>query len=424
MTAMRILVTGTNRPCHERLRRDGHDLVLFLPRGSAKPADLGAYEQLVLLDDEADAGTWVDIAEACHKGQPFDAVTAYHEQAYPLAVAIADRLGITSLIDLALLDRLRDKAVMRDVLAGHGVPSCRYARARGEAEVRVAVERIGVPCIVKPRDGEGSHGVTKIDTPADIGPALARIGRPALERGVLVEEFLAGEEVSVEAISGAHRHHILAVTKKYKDDQTFIEQGHLVPAPLDDAVRADIERYVDGALTALGVHDCPSHTEVMLTQQGPRIIETHSRVGGDRIVELVHLATGADLYDLVARQSIGQDIAPLLAAYGDGDRHRSAAVWYAAPSGPPTHRLYQVGGVEQARALPGVDRVEILRAEGSRAGEVRESADRSALAIAVADAPGEALARAREAVRMLRFRYVWAAGDAPGSDRLSPVAGG
>lgn len=402
---MRILVTGTNRPCHERLRRAGHDLVLFLPRGKAKPDDLNEYELLVLLDDDADEGQWADIAEACHKRRPFDSVVAYHEESYPLAVAIAGRLGIGSRIDLALLDRLRNKAVMRDVLAERGVPSCRYERARGEDEVREAVERIGMPCIIKPQDGGGSRGVAKIVSPADIEPALSWVGSPTLERGVLVEEFMAGEEFSVEAVSDAHRHYVLAVTKKYKDDRTFVEHGHVVPAPLDDASRSEIEKYVGTALTALGVHDCPSHTEVMLTDRGPRIIETHSRVGGDRIVELVHLATGVDLYDLVARQSLGQDIAPLLAARED--RRRSAAVWYAAPSGPPTHRLIEVGDVDRARALPSVERVEILRVAGSRASEVCASADRSALAIAEADSPHEALHRAQEAVRTLQFRYVW-----------------
>lgn len=404
---MLVLVAGTNRACHDRLRGHGHDLVLFMPRSKAKPEDLtGPYRHVVVLDDDAPLDLWVDAARACHRAEPFGAVAAYNESTYRIVRAIATGLDIPCSVDVALFDRVLNKARTRDILAQHTIPSCRYALVHGRDAVGKWVDDIGVPCVVKPVDGEGSLGVARVGGVGDVEAALHWVGDDHVERGVLVEEFLVGEELSVEAISTRDRHHVVAVTKKFIDERTFVEKGHLVPAPLAPAVRGAIEEYVTRVLDALGFHDCPSHTELMLTADGPRLIEAHNRIGGDRIMDLVWHSTGVDMYDLVARQSLGEDVGPLLPE--PVVHRRSAAVWYADPSADPGQKLAEVAGVDRVRELPHVATVDVLKEPGSRPGPVRTSFDRSALVIAVADSGADAVRRARDAAGQLRFTYVWA----------------
>jgi biotin carboxylase len=402
-------VVGTNRMCHDRLFELGHELVLFVPKGRARPGDaVGRYEHVVILDDDAPIATWVDIAGVLHRAAPFDAVAAFNEHTYPIVAAVSERFDIQTVVDIELFGRVLDKATMRQILEKHEVPGCRHELARGRTAVVAAIDRVGLPCIVKPAAGEASVGVSRVDTPADIDTALLRVGADALERGVLVEEFLVGEEFSVEGISVGTTHHLVAITKKFKDDTTFVERGHLVPAPLDAPTRESIIAYVRRALDALSFHDCPSHTEIILTAQGPRIVETHNRIGGDSIMDLVQLATGVDLNDLVARQGIGTDVTPLLP---DPVPHRrNAVIWYADPAGPPTNTLVEVRNVDQVRDRPTVMRVDLLRQPGSPQTEVRQSGDRSALVITVGDTPDQALLDARDAVRTLEFVYVWRPG--------------
>ncbi|QUI29585.1 ATP-grasp domain-containing protein [Streptomyces alfalfae] len=403
---MRILVSGTNRMCHDRLRAQGHELVLFVPRGRAQREDaVGLYTHVVILDDSAGADLWADVAESLHRRTPFAAVAAYNEHTYPIVRAISERLDIPTTVDLDLFEKVLDKARMRAVLDEHELPSCRYGFARGRQAVLEAIEEIGLPCIVKPVDTEASVGVSHIDTAEDIEAALRRVGRHHIDRGVVVEEFLDGEEYSVEGISIGRDHRIVAVTRKFTDPDTFVSRGHVVPAPLAPEEHEAVTAYVTRVLDAFGFHDCPSHTEVMLTSRGPRIIEMHNRVAGDAIMDLVRLATEVDLYDLIARQSIGEDVGALLP-----DRIvpvRSAAVWYAAPSGPPTHTLAEVQGVEKVRELPYVDTVTLLREPGSPQPTVTQNFDRSGCVITVGDSPQQALTRAREATGMLSFVYTW-----------------
>lgn len=403
---MRVLIAGTNRACHKRLRAAGHELVLLIPRSKLSAEDTSdRYQHVVVLDDAAERRLWVDIAIALHREQPFGAVAAFNEGTFEIVHAISEALQIHCVIDVALYERVRDKSTTRAILTGAGVPNCRYARAAGRSDIKRAITVVGLPCIVKPVDAEGSVGVMRIAEVADIDAALDLLGDDQLDRGMLVEEFLVGEELSVEALSVGQRHQIVAITKKFTNEQNFIERGHLVPAPVSAADHAAIIDYVVQVLDALGFHDCPSHTEIMLTADGPRLIETHNRIGGDRIMDLIDHSSDVDMYDLVARQSIGEPVDGLLP--GTVTAKQSAAVWYADPVAARELKLAEVTGLEQARCLPGVLCVDLLKEPGSRQGSARGSSERSALAIAVGETAQQAVTNAWTAASALTFGYVW-----------------
>lgn len=114
---------------------------------------------------------------------------------------------------------------------------------------------------------------------------------------MLAEEFLSGHEVSVEGFSQDGVHSVVAVTDKLLGEggSGFIEAGHSVPARVDEAIRQGIVDLTGRLLDAVGLVEGPSHTEIMITDAGLRIIESHNRAGGDNIPELVRLAYGVDL---------------------------------------------------------------------------------------------------------------------------------
>lgn len=404
---MRVLLVGGNRDGHRAFLRRGHDLVFLQRLSWFRPVDLtGGYQHLLAVADDASPDLWIELAAAVHRTTPFDMVVSVHDDGFAVAAELSRRLGLPCHADAELYRLVSDKSRTRDVLTAAGIESCRHRVVKELAELAEAADEIGYPCVVKPVDSAGSIGVARIDGPADVPAAGLRTGRTG---ELMVEEFLTGAEFSVEAISAGRQHHIVAITGKYKKSGTFVEQGHLVPADLPDDDRRSIEQYVIRVLDALGFHDCPSHTEVILTDAGPRLVETHNRFGGDQIVDLVSLSTGIDLYDLVARQSVGEDITPLLAQLGaeafPADRH--AAVWFADPDVPVDLHLTEIAGLDAARAVPGVVEVQTTMNPGPGHGEVRNSLHRSAWAVAVADTADAALAAARQAVDTLRLSYVW-----------------
>jgi biotin carboxylase len=112
---------------------------------------------------------------------------------------------------------------------------------------------------------------------------------------VLVEEYLSGPEFSVETISVRGTHHVIGVTRKLLGaPPLFVEAGHVHPEPASPDTDA-IARLVVDTLNVSGYQTGPAHTEVKLTPDGPRIVESQARLGGDKIPQLVGLSSGFDL---------------------------------------------------------------------------------------------------------------------------------
>jgi len=109
---------------------------------------------------------------------------------------------------------------------------------------------------------------------------------------------MIGPEYSVESVSRAGKHHTYAITQKFTSAPPyFVETGHLVPAALTPEVRESIEAEVHAALTKFEMVTGSSHAEVILTADGPTIVEIAGRLGGDLIPRLVWESLGVNLYD-------------------------------------------------------------------------------------------------------------------------------
>ncbi|MCR4923925.1 MAG: ATP-grasp domain-containing protein [Lachnospiraceae bacterium] len=166
------------------------------------------------------------------------------------------------------------------------------------------------PLIVKPLDRSGSRGITKVYNDKDLIPAIANAKKHGFIKAALVEEFLTGEEYSVEFISWKGHHHFLALTKKYTTGSPhFIEKAHLEPATIDPNTLNTIKKVITHALTGLGIQNGASHSEIKITDSGKiGIVEIGGRMGGDFIgSDLVELSTGFDFVNAVIDVALGQE---------------------------------------------------------------------------------------------------------------------
>lgn len=164
------------------------------------------------------------------------------------------------------------------------------------------------PVIVKPLDRSGSRGITKLMNESGLEEAIERAKSQGFEKYALVEEFVTGDEYSVEYISWHGEHHFLTVTKKYTTGAPgFIETAHLEPAGLDKVTEKKVKDVVRHALTSLGIQYGASHSEVKISDEGEiKIIEIGGRMGGDCIgSSLVELSTGFDFVNAVIDIALG-----------------------------------------------------------------------------------------------------------------------
>lgn len=244
---------------------------------------------------------------------------------------------------------LMDKAVLRarsNTL--HPARPVSFAHCGRAATLPFVTTLIGYPCVIKPRAGADGEGVRLVRDEAE-ARAAAR-AYPAVT-DLLVEEYLEGPELTVEALSRAGRHRVLGWSRRLTGPR-LTATGHDVPVALDPATAQAVRALVRGVLDLAGHHDGPSHTEVILTAHGPRLVEAHARPGGEELRRLLRAAHGTDVLGLAFAAGLG------LPAPARSPRAAYAGLRYV--DFPPGRRVDGFRpGLAAARAVPGVVRVQL-----------------------------------------------------------------
>jgi biotin carboxylase len=383
--------------------------------------------RIVVLPAGASIEEWVAFARLVHQLQPVTRIGTFSDQGQVAAAAAGRALDIaTHSVETVRL--VHDKYAMRQRLAEAGVESTASAVVRDAAELAGFAAAHGYPCVVKPGSGMASAGVSVISGPDGIQAAFDRARGISHDRGlapalatapalaippaadgadsatdnpiqVIAETFLSGVQYSVECFSEQGEHQLVTITRKYSDPVSLVELGHVMPAPLEPAEQEAIGAHVSRALDALGVEFGPTHTEIVLTESGPRIIETHLRFGGDHIWDLVTDATGVDLVKNQWRQMIGEKVLPgIRETLRDPDRTPSCqAIWFASTQASGV--LVEITGVEGPH--PDGVTVKYPLPPGTELHGLQSSFSRLAQARASADTPAEAVALARQAIEGL-----------------------
>ncbi|GAA2276212.1 hypothetical protein GCM10009853_032940 [Glycomyces scopariae] len=346
--------------------------------------------EVVAAADHVVVGDYADLDRTCailgaFSGDPGGLrVLSYTEPGLLPVAEINARLGLED-NSTDTVKATVDKTLMRRLLDGDPRFAVVHGTVRDWDDIDAFQACHGDAVIVKPIAGGGSIGVVRLrrrHTPAD---------RPDLPPfPLLAERFLDGPEFSVEGIAVHGKHTVVGVTEKFLHPDGPVEMGHRFPAVLGDAERAAITDCVNDLLALVGVEHGLTHTEVILTADGPRIIETHTRHGGDHITDLVQISTGHDLLDAAVRARTGLPVAA-----DAPPPARTAVIRYLDPA-PGTVR--RISGVETARYLPGVQEVRVDLALGSRVRPVTSSLDRVGYVVAAAEDPEAADRCAREAL--------------------------
>ncbi|MFE1877754.1 ATP-grasp domain-containing protein [Streptomyces sp. NPDC059496] len=380
MTGPRVLILGGKAGIIRKAAALGLEVV-NVQKPSAFDPEVVPHCDQVLLVDYQDVPLVTALVRSLHEVRPVVRVFTQTEAAQVVAGHLTDVLGLPG-NGAGTTGLLHDKAALRALLNDRGLGPVAAEAGTTEQALRAFVVRHGA-AVIKPTMGSGSLGVRKIHSVSEVAAAWAWRESFGIEDFV-VEELLVGEEVSVETFSAEGEHVVVAITGK-QTDGGVVEVGHVVPAGLGPRESAECEALVVAVLDAVGLADGPAHTEMILTADGPRVVESHSRRGGDRINDLVRLVHGVDLEEATYR--LAGPLAPLPDALaGDG----AAAIRFLV--GRPG-LVTAVSGVEEAESAEGVVQVDVHVEPGDTVHELRWSEDRC----------GYVMARAQDAATAVRL---------------------
>jgi biotin carboxylase len=355
-----LLVVGSGERWYREYLMSGaaarHDLWLLADEAAdwQLPYVVGA-ELLDVTDLRALTSSAGRLAER----RPIAGVLCWDEALILPAARLADRLGLRGPGEAAI-QRCRDKAATRNCLALAGIPQPASVAVSCLSQAHAEAARIGYPVVLKPRALGASQGVVRADTPGQLEAAYADAaaafhpGVPRYRDGVLVEEYLDGPELSVDAALHGGRVTLLTVAHKATGLAPYFEEvGHLVDGADPLLHDPDLHELLRAIHAALGVDHAMTHTELRLTAAGPRVIEVNGRLGGDLIPYLGWLARGIDHGRVATEVALGE---PLSAA---PQWCRAAAIRFAYPD-----KDCRVRRVHLPRASEGVVRADALAEPG------------------------------------------------------------
>lgn len=296
---------------------------------------------------------------------------------------------------LETVELLKNKIKMRNHLNNVGFSQINYLYGDSSKEVKLFSETHGFPFILKPVEGTASEGILKVVSQKDILHLDQWIEKHSINK-FLLEEYIDGAEYSVEAFSVDGVHTVVAITEK-NVNENFVELGHVTPSLLDEETKQEVNEFIVKFLNVIDLKFGPSHTEIKIGSKGIKIIESHNRIGGDGISQLVRMSTGIDLVEWCFNVFNEED----LVRYDDF--HEAAAVKFLNLEPGIVEDVYY--DEEILKVNPLIYHYDITVKPNDVIGEIRSSRDRKGFVMALGENPMDALQRAQSTVDTVIVKY-------------------
>lgn len=325
--------------------------------------------------------------------------TSGSELALTTTVKVADELGLPFYADTPTVRRAQAKDEMRAAYAAAGLPLPRFAAIADIAAGQAFAAEVGFPLVVKPANGWGQRGVSRIDRAEDVAARVTEaIDQSFGGGGAVMEEFLVGPELSVNGWIEDGELVAYAVTDREVfpgDEPLGVMRSEVCPSRLP---QADVDAAVAAARAgarALGLRAGPCYSQVCITERGAVLFETAARCGGGFDAEITRLVSGVDFYDRLVDIALGQP----LRSEAPRERHAAAIVRFLAP---PRGTVESIAGLADVTWKDGIVDAAIYARPGDELHGLVNAAARLGHVLAFGDSREQAVARADAAEAGLR----------------------
>lgn len=300
----KIVIIGANdfqNPLNLKAKEMGYETHVFAWREGAigeKSAD--CFYPISIIEKDR-------ILEECRKIKPAAVLTIASDLAVITSSYVARNLGLNT-NSKKCIDMTTNKVKMRRALKEAGIYTPKFCEVNDDNCIEKSKGMI-FPVIIKPTDRSGSRSITKVQKAEGISEAVSQAVKDSFEGKAIMEEYIEGDEYSLEAITFKGTHRFLAITRKQTTGPPhYIETGHIQPAGLTKEAEYPILEAIGNALDALDIQNGASHSEFRLDEKGNvRIIEIGARMGGDCIgSHLVPISTGYDFVKMVIQVGLNK----------------------------------------------------------------------------------------------------------------------
>lgn len=310
--------------------------------------------------------------------------------------AIANTLGLPGISEeMAFIST--DKSAMREVLHKNSIPAPHFIKACTLEEALKGAGRLSLPLVIKPVDQAGSRGVFKINEISEVTRYFETSRKISRSGKVIIEEYIEGVHSTVDAITADGKTHIIGISDKVNilTPNIIIMDVAFPPAYSKEMVKG-VEKLVCGMFEKLGFSYGHSHTEVVVTDRGPIVIEFAARSGGGLLPSdiLPHLC-GFDVIDKLISLALGEPLGIDKVVLSNGADLR----FFNSPTG----RLKKINGIGDALKIKGVHKLDFIVKDGDLIKPLLEGKDRAGFVITHGKDREEAVRAADAVEKIIKF---------------------
>lgn len=238
-------------------------------------------------------------------------LTAATDYGVLTAAYVAREMGLPGLkYEVAQL--IKNKYQVRKCLYENHVDDTEQAyEVHEDTNIEELAQKIVYPVMVKPCDGSGSRGASRVDKADDLEEACKYAMDGSITHRAEIETFISGKEYGAETLVVNGKAHILGIMQKWMTSPPYYaELGHAIPTDLKPEVEEKARNCVEKAIKALGVNFGSVNMDMLITEDGKvYIIDIGARMGGNMIGPcIIPYGTGVDYMAAMIQNAVGDSV--------------------------------------------------------------------------------------------------------------------
>lgn len=298
-----------------------------------------------------------------------DAVTSDQTDVGICTVAeICQKMGLKG-IGYPTAQKFTNKYLMKEALVDSGIPLPKFSLVASLDQARQVAKDLGYPLVLKPPSNQSSRGVHIAHDEDELQKYYPLAQRASFDDSVMMEEYIAGTEYTVEGFVHNYHAYSLAVSdKRHLKNNPCIADRLIYPPEMDERLLERLKQTNERIIEILSLPFGITHAEYKIRDGIPFLIEIAARGGGTFISsDIVPAVSGVDVNKLLLMQLFN---IPFEIPHVESNAANLEFLIF----GPGI--VMDTQGIEGAKNIPGVKRLHLDFTVGDRLVEPRDDRSR------------------------------------------------
>lgn len=328
-------------------------------------------------------------------------MTVANDVPYTVAL-VAEKLKLPGIsTDSAKI--VSNKISMKECFIENNIPTPKYQVLKTKDEFLKKIQTMRFPLILKPSDGRGSRGVLYLDSSTDLGQAWEHSLKNSENKILLLEEYISGDQLSVEGIFYDEKYHPIAFADRNYNNigltkPFIVEDGGIIPSKYEGEILKQVSQIIANAANSVGIKWGTIKGDIVLSKNGPMIIEIAARLSGNYLAtHHIPMAYGIDIVSAAINITLGIKIKE------DDLQKKKKKYLCARFFFPKSGTIKSIMGIEKVKSLNYVKMLEIYRKEGEFQPLIDHHAARAGTILCEGSTYEEAVERTNTAINHIKF---------------------